>query len=295
MRVVVLAVLAACSSSGRPDWDSPPSRAVAKCTYEQEGVDEYIASSRLHFDDRGRIVQYDGFRFEDVDLVRTSTVIEYDADDRVVRKTNEIEKTVITYAPNEAIEKTNFLTLHYDLDAVGRVLRRQGPLEAPVASQAWITYEYDALGRVTRHGSSDGHDSFYSYDAEGRLAARVQAQRAPTTIAYTQNGSSLEVREMAENSTSPQKQWTIHVDEQGRIDRVDYHPAIVVYSYGPDFIEEKQDKITRTAKGKCPAPTVSLVPPRYEIGAELPIDRLAFPGTIFVDARVLISPRTSGD
>jgi YD repeat-containing protein len=289
MRAVLVAILVTACSSGRPDWDSPPSRAVSRCTYEQEGLDEYLASSRLYFDDRGRIVQYDGFGIEGDDSVRASTVIEYDDEGRVVQKTSKLGNTLITYAPNEATETTGFSTFHYDLDAAGRVLRRQGPLEAPVASQGWITYEYDALGRVTRHASSDGHDSFYSYDAEGRLATRVQADRMPTTIAYMQNGSSLEIREMFVDSTSAHREWTIHVDDQGRTDRFEEFPLILTYFYGTDFIEAKNGTFTRTAKGKCPAPTVSLVPPHHVVGTDLPFDVriFNFSLSIFEDARVL--------
>jgi YD repeat-containing protein len=229
--------------------------------------------SGLHFDAKNRLVQFDGFEFDDIDLVRTSTVIEYDGEDRVVRTSNWVRQTTVAYAPGEAIESNGLQTIRYELDDAGRMLRLL------VGNQASVTYEYDALGRVVRFARSGGTDTRFTYDAEGRITSRSNAEKS-TQIAYTQSGPELDVRET--DAFGTMRHWKIHVDAAGRTDRVDdvTHDSTLSYTYGPDVIEEFQFSQT-TARGHCPAPTVGFAPSLYIIGRP-EIDRgLAFPRPLF--------------
>lgn len=274
--VFVSATVAACSSSGKPDFAKPPASAVAHCTFEQHWVDDYFAMSGLHFDARNRLVQFDGHKFDDSDLVRTSTVIEYDGEDRVVRTSDRVRNTTVTYAPGEAIESNGFQTIRYELDDAGRVLRR-----LVNQNQVSVAYEYDALGRVARYFVGGGTDTRYTYDAEGRLAGRVGVEEGASQIAYTQNGPELEIRET--DAVGLIHRWKIHVDAAGRTDRVDYltRNVTVSYTYGTNVIEQTIGPLKTTARGECPVPTVAFAPSHHVIGKPI-IDRgLRFPGVLF--------------
>jgi hypothetical protein len=90
-----LPLLVACEAP-LPEWTPPPPQAVARCAYEiPNAADPYTTASVLHYDDRGRVVQVDGFTYEGYRKVRMSAAMAYDEQDRLIRADTDLGPRII--------------------------------------------------------------------------------------------------------------------------------------------------------------------------------------------------------
>lgn len=268
--LVAWMVLAGCASTS--EWDPPPTAAVARCDYRRIPSDEARARSTIHFDARGLAIQVDGFGLRGKD----SLILEYDAQDRLVRSTSDDEQSAYTYAGSDVTRTGNFGTFRYELDAAGRVVAyHQGPT-------TWM-YEYDAEGRILRLtvDSTKRSETVYTYDDRGRLAtADEDGERL--AYRYTEDGNTLAIE--ARDGLDVHNRWTVVLDEQQRPIRVTDERerfGIVEYVYADGGFEERQIVNGRSwvvgASGACPAPKLDLLPKPIAIRWHFSMVHTVFP------------------
>jgi YD repeat-containing protein len=245
-------------------------------------VDPYTTASVLHYDDRGRVVQVDGFAYDGYSKVRMSAAMAYDEQDRLVRAETELGDRVITYFPNEALATLDGSSYRYELDGAGRVLRYHGPLALPEADQYSYVFEYDAAGNLTRELGKD-FDAHYTYDDRGRLLSGEGHE-----ITYTETGNGLSIVDQAPFGST--RSWKIAFDDAQRIVHLDEMSdsqldATVDYVYGQDVSEERSTldgfPSLITAAGGSLRNTVELAPRSFTITWRMPYVSQQLPRSLF--------------
>jgi YD repeat-containing protein len=257
------ALLVGCSSSDAvlPEWLPPPANAVSQCRYDKVPAEPYVATTIMHFDDRGRPIQYDGLATtDDSELVRASTIFTYDEQGRLARMTENDREIRWIYSDSTVSESdSRWGTAWFEIDAQGRVVHQHGG-----RGEMQYMYEDDRIGR--RWSTVD--DRLFMYDERGRLTGSRNASDGlqPATVTYVESGNrvTVDVTSMRVMNLG----FTLIYDDESRLSELwTDGVGTIVYTYTPGVIEHRimnTNGVTiYTGTGTCPLPKALLAaPPR---------------------------------
>ena len=171
---------------------------VTSVTYSDGGVKEYI------YDESGNVTKVtlpDGvtidYQYDEdgIEISRTSSIdgqvfTSYDPDGRLLSIEDTAGTTEYVYDEvTEEFEGINYgsgANLRYEYDDFGRIT--QVSVQADVLSEVYSTsYEYDALGNLTKVIDPNDGETVMVYDGVGRLTSRSLPNGVTSSYSYQEN------------------------------------------------------------------------------------------------------------